>query len=209
MSAALQILQAARAAGITVELDGEFLSLQADVTPDGDLLGQVRRHKAEIVELLRLEQAGTGAVPVATTSGDGAESDPERHGQELRERLLAYLGDASEVRRYRFGEVTIKRLDTSIANIEVSHAQYYPANRTWTIRTVDGEVKTPRMYDEHRIYVIQRDPVKLLLRLIWDGARNVDRVITRIADMDPQPLALTTFKAGDWLDSLPGADSRQ
>jgi exodeoxyribonuclease-5 len=73
MSAGLRVLQAARTAGITVELEGEFLSLQADVPPDGDLLDLLCRHKAEIVELLRLQQAGTRAAPVVTTPGDGVE----------------------------------------------------------------------------------------------------------------------------------------
>jgi hypothetical protein len=64
---------------------------------------------------------------------------------ELRERLLAHLRVAPEVRRYPFGAVSTKPLDEAL---EVSIARH---------RT-----------GEHRIYVVRRsDPPKLLLRLIW------------------------------------------
>jgi hypothetical protein len=84
---------------------------------------------------------------------------------ELRERLLARLRGASEERRYGFGTVSLKPLDVAI---ELSCARH---------RT-----------GEHRIYVVRRDPPKLLLRLVWgDGA----------------PLTATHFEPGDWLDRLP------
>ena len=53
MSVGMRVLQAAEAAGITVELEGEFLSLKAVGAPDGDLIDLLKRHKAEIIELLR------------------------------------------------------------------------------------------------------------------------------------------------------------
>jgi hypothetical protein len=59
---ARRILKAAVTAGITVELDGEFLSLQALGTPDAGLLELLQRHKSDIVQLLRTQRAEPGSV---------------------------------------------------------------------------------------------------------------------------------------------------
>ena len=84
--------------------------------------------------------------------------------QEIRERLLAHLRGAPEAQRYPFGLVHAKPLDEAT---EVSIARH---------RT-----------GERRIYVIRRDPPKLLLRLSGNG----------------EPLTATHFEPGDWLNRLP------
>ena len=57
MSAA-EALRAARAAGITVVLDGEALLLEAEAEPPWALLDALLRHKQAILDLLRPEQCG-------------------------------------------------------------------------------------------------------------------------------------------------------
>ena len=54
----VETLHAARAAGVTVILDGEALLLEAAVEPPGALMEALARHKAEIVALLRPGQDG-------------------------------------------------------------------------------------------------------------------------------------------------------
>jgi len=48
-----QVLNAARAAGVTVKLDGEDLVLSAAAAPPRAVISAIARHKAKIVELLR------------------------------------------------------------------------------------------------------------------------------------------------------------
>lgn len=53
---AAEALRAARAAGITVVLDGEALLLEAEAEPPRALLDALLRHKQAILDLLRPEQ---------------------------------------------------------------------------------------------------------------------------------------------------------
>jgi len=89
--------------------------------------------------------------------------DPRELGN-LRERLLAHLRGAPEA-RHGFGTVNAKPLDEAI---EVSIARH--------------------RIDAHRIYVVRRDPPKLLLRLVWGNG---------------EPLTATHFEPGEWLDRFP------
>jgi hypothetical protein len=54
----VETLHAARAAGVTVILDGETLLLEAAAEPPGAVLKALAQHKAEIVALLRPGQGG-------------------------------------------------------------------------------------------------------------------------------------------------------
>ena len=53
MSAVLA-LKTARAAGLTFHIEGEHLILEAPSAPPADVLEAVSRHKAEILNLLRM-----------------------------------------------------------------------------------------------------------------------------------------------------------
>ena len=57
MSAVLA-LKTARAAGLTFQIEGEHLILEAPSAPPADVLEAVSRHKAEILNLLRSDVAG-------------------------------------------------------------------------------------------------------------------------------------------------------
>jgi len=58
---ALETLEAARAAGVTIALDGEHLALEAVAPPPPALINELAQHKAEIVALLRRENDGWNA----------------------------------------------------------------------------------------------------------------------------------------------------
>ena len=58
-------LEAARAAGIEVQLDGKDLVLSAASEPPADVLDMLRRHKAAIVELLRQRNIVGTSVPAS------------------------------------------------------------------------------------------------------------------------------------------------
>jgi hypothetical protein len=58
MSAA-DVLQAARAAGVVIDVDGDDLVLEASVQPPDDVLEALSSHKAEIVALLRPDSSQT------------------------------------------------------------------------------------------------------------------------------------------------------
>ena len=60
MSAALA-LKAARLAGVEVRLDGDTLSLRGTAEPPAAVLDALRRHKAEVVVMLRPGQDGWSA----------------------------------------------------------------------------------------------------------------------------------------------------
>ena len=59
---AVAALEAARAAGVRVSLDGRDLSLRAAREPPSAVLASLREHKAEIVGLLGLMAAFPGAT---------------------------------------------------------------------------------------------------------------------------------------------------
>jgi hypothetical protein len=84
--------------------------------------------------------------------------------QEIRERLLTHLRGAPVTHRHSFGSVTIKPLDDATTVTLSRH------------RT-----------GEHRIYIMRRDPPKLLLRLVWRAGN---------------PPTATHFTPGEWLDLL-------
>ncbi len=54
---AVSALKAARAAGLTLSIEGEHLILEAPSAPPTDVLQAVSRHKAEILKLLRYDAA--------------------------------------------------------------------------------------------------------------------------------------------------------
>jgi hypothetical protein len=55
---AVEVLKAARAAGIQVTLDGDALMLEAAVAPSPAVLDQLAHHKADLIALLRLGNDG-------------------------------------------------------------------------------------------------------------------------------------------------------
>jgi hypothetical protein len=59
---ALEALDRAQAAGVSIEVDGEDLVLDAAAPPPPALLDELKRHKAEIIELLRLHSDGWSAA---------------------------------------------------------------------------------------------------------------------------------------------------
>jgi hypothetical protein len=69
---ALEILQAARAAGISVGVEGDQIALEAASKPDDALVAEILGHKQEILGLLCAEQEHT---PI--TSADMREAAPE------------------------------------------------------------------------------------------------------------------------------------
>jgi hypothetical protein len=62
VSTAADVLRAARAAGITIGIDGENLTLEAAIEPPADVFAALKAHKAEILALLRSDplRAGPG-----------------------------------------------------------------------------------------------------------------------------------------------------
>ena len=51
-----EALKAARAVGIHVEIDGDFIVLEAEQAPPAQILDTLRAHKPEILELLQAER---------------------------------------------------------------------------------------------------------------------------------------------------------
>ena len=60
---ATEALKAAHAAGIHIEIDGENLSLEASAKPPPALVDALRRHKPEIIALLRSAEKGKNFLP--------------------------------------------------------------------------------------------------------------------------------------------------
>ena len=58
---AMQTLIAARAAGISVALDGDRLALEASAPPTPEVFEALSRHKPEIMALLRTTKDGRSA----------------------------------------------------------------------------------------------------------------------------------------------------
>lgn len=78
MSAALQLLRAAGAAGVTVSLDGDGLALKAQAAPPAEVVAGLRQHKAEVVALLKRAPADwSRGVSRLTTSPAPAEAPPD------------------------------------------------------------------------------------------------------------------------------------
>jgi hypothetical protein len=49
---ALRLIEDAKAIGLSIEVDGEDLVIEADTAPPEELIGKLRAHKAEVVALL-------------------------------------------------------------------------------------------------------------------------------------------------------------
>src|SRR5262245_2144374 len=58
---AVLALKTARAAGLTFHIEGKHLVVEGPSTPPAHVVEAISRHKAEIVELLRLSAAGWSA----------------------------------------------------------------------------------------------------------------------------------------------------
>lgn len=69
-------LQAARAAGVRVALDGEFLLLEADAEPPRSVLGALRRHKAALLDLRGPNPAGDSSAAIEERAGISSDRVP-------------------------------------------------------------------------------------------------------------------------------------
>jgi hypothetical protein len=70
LSAAVSVLHEAEMFGVTVRLNGDKLRLDGRIKPPAELLERLKAHKAEIMDILRREEAAltskAGGPPVAT-----------------------------------------------------------------------------------------------------------------------------------------------
>jgi hypothetical protein len=55
---ALQIIDAVRAVGVTLSIDGESLLLRSGSPPPQDILDALTRHKSEVMDFLRSDRSG-------------------------------------------------------------------------------------------------------------------------------------------------------
>lgn len=62
MSAARSLLRAARAIGLSLDIAGDDLVIEADRDPPAALLAELQRHKAELLALLKEDQAERAAI---------------------------------------------------------------------------------------------------------------------------------------------------
>jgi len=63
MSAA-RLLETARAAGLSIEIDGGDLIVEADRDPPAELLNELRQHKAELIAVLRPASDKLSVAPI-------------------------------------------------------------------------------------------------------------------------------------------------
>ena len=68
---AADILERARAAGISVTIDGDNLVLEAPTPPSADVLAALRNHKADIIALLTPGAGDSRASASSTTEAKG------------------------------------------------------------------------------------------------------------------------------------------
>lgn len=81
--AAIEVLAAARAAGVRVVIDGDGLKMKAAAKPPDAVIEAIRRHKPEILELLRSNPYGE--VVAKLRSKCPARIDPDRWEQAIRD----------------------------------------------------------------------------------------------------------------------------
>src|SRR5215471_18995434 len=89
MSAA-RLLETARAAGLSFEVEGQDLIVEADRDPPPELIASLRQHKAELIAFLASprgrpssgpnEQALRAGSPIATNDLEEHTAIAERHG---------------------------------------------------------------------------------------------------------------------------------
>jgi len=87
------LLRAARALGLRLEADGDDLYLDGDIIPPAALVAQLRRHKADLLEIVRCGEAeAADTIPFEWAAGF-ARLDPDAPVADFPSRRWAELVD--------------------------------------------------------------------------------------------------------------------
>jgi hypothetical protein len=64
-----RLVEDAKAVGLSIEVDGGDLIVEADRDPPGELIAQLRAHKAEVIAFLLPQRAGVEAIALSNCEG--------------------------------------------------------------------------------------------------------------------------------------------
>jgi hypothetical protein len=70
-----RLIEDAKAVGLSIEIDGGDLIVEADRDPPGELIARLRAHKAEVIAFLLPQRAGAGVGAIEPSKCEGNHPD--------------------------------------------------------------------------------------------------------------------------------------